>query len=118
MTQISQELYDVLRPYDPTVMTYIDAHVSELALQEFRQVLKYMEGGEQEYEGRQYVEDESVMGDTDKMTFYAKDMISQLQLGLKSQLNPYVMAKQSVSTVQHYEFPKLHKSHNKYVNQY
>ena len=53
-------------------------------MQEFRQVLKYMEGAEVEYEGRQYVEDESVMGDTDKMIFYAKDMISQLQLGLKT----------------------------------
>ena len=52
-----------------------------------------MEGGEVEYEGRQYVEDESIMGDTDKMTFYAKDMVSQLQLGLKTQLCPYMMAK-------------------------
>lgn len=88
-----------MKPYDPTVMTYIDSHVAEFALQEFRQVLKYMEGSEQEYEGRQYVEDESVMGDTDKMVFYAKDMISQLQLGLKSQLNPYVIAKLSVNTI-------------------
>ena len=57
-------------------MTYIDSHIARFAMQEFRQVLKYMEGAEVEYEGRQYVEDESIMGDTDKMIFYAKDMIS------------------------------------------
>ena len=77
-----------------------------------------MEGGEVEYEGRQYVEDESIMGDTDKMTFYAKDMVSQLQLGLKTQLCPYMMAKQSVFTVSHFEFPRMPKGQSKYESQF
>ena len=33
--QVQQELYDVLKPFDPTMMTYIDAHVAEFALKEF-----------------------------------------------------------------------------------
>lgn len=40
LTQVSQELYDALKPYDPTLMTYIDAHVADFALKEFRRVLK------------------------------------------------------------------------------
>lgn len=76
LAQVQQELYDTLKPYDPTVMTYIDSQVSVKALAEFRRVVKIMEGAEVEYEGRQYVEDESVMGNPDKMVFYAKEMIS------------------------------------------
>ena len=77
-----------------------------------------MEGSEVEYEGRQYVEDESIMGDTDKMTFYAKDMISNLQLALKSTLDPYVVAKMSISTINHYDFPRMPKQESKYTTQY
>ena len=40
MSQVQDELYDSLKPYDPTVMTYIDSHVAKFALEEFRQVLK------------------------------------------------------------------------------
>lgn len=40
LTQVSQELYDVLKPYDATMMTYIDAHVAEFALEEYHRVLK------------------------------------------------------------------------------
>ena len=118
MTQISTELYDTLKPYDPSVMTYIESQIAKFAMKEFRQVLKFMEGSEEEYEGRQYVEDESIMGDTDKMTFYAKEMISSLQLGLKSTLNPYIVAKLNIPTIQGFEFPRLTKNDSKYASQF
>ena len=105
----------MLKPYDPTVMTYIDSHVAQFAMQEFRQVLKYMEGSETEYEGRQYVEDESIMGDEAKMMFYSKEMVSNLQMGSKTTLDPYIMAKMSVATINYYDFPKLPKSSSKYA---
>lgn len=62
-------------------MTYIDSHAAKYALAEFRKVLQFMEGADVEYEGRQYVEDESVMGSPDKMMFYAKEMMSDLAFG-------------------------------------
>ena len=52
MGQIQQELYDTLKPHDTSTMTYIDMQVTDFALQEYRQVLKYMDGSEQEYAGR------------------------------------------------------------------
>ena len=42
-----------------------------------------MEGTDIEYEGRQYVEDETVVGNPDKMVFYAKEMLSNLTLAPK-----------------------------------
>ena len=118
MQQISQELHDALKPFDPTIMTYIDAHVAKAALEEFRRVQEVMEGSETEYEGRQYLEDESVMGNADKMVFYAKEMLSQLTLGGKGTLDPYLVAKLSVNTINFFDFPRLPKSENKYVHQF
>ena len=118
LTQIQTELYDALKPYDPTVMTYIDSQVSKYALEEFRKVIKFMEGSETEYEGRQYVEDESVIGNPDKMVFYAKEMLSSLTMAPKQLLNPYLVAKLNVNTVNYYEFPKMPKSQNKYLLQF
>ena len=42
-----------------------------------------MEGAEPEYEGRQYVEDESVLGNADKMVYHAKEMLSHLTMAPK-----------------------------------
>jgi len=52
MIQIQTELQDALKPYDSTVMTYIDSQIAIVALNEFRKVIKIMEGAEFEYEGR------------------------------------------------------------------
>jgi len=87
-------------------------------LKEFRQVIQIMEGAENEYEGRQYVEDESVLGNPDKMVFYAKEMLSSLTMGAKSNLDPYLIAKMSVNTINFFSFPELAKSDNKYLLQF
>ncbi len=114
MTQIAQELYDALKPYDPTVMTYIDSQVAQYALKEFYRVIKIQEGGEVEYEGRQYVEDESIMGDADKMMFYAKEMLSNLTLSPKSTLDPYLVSKLNINSINFFDYPQLPKTMSKY----
>lgn len=83
MTQIQTELYDTLKPYDLTVMTHIDSQTALVALKEFRRVMKIMEGAEVEYEGRQYVEDETIIGNADKMVFFAKETLSSLTMAPK-----------------------------------
>ena len=50
--QVQQELYDALKPHDNSIMTYIDMHVAECSIQEYRRVLKFMDGSEVEYTGR------------------------------------------------------------------
>ena len=52
MTQITQELQDVLKPYNPIIMTRIEQKVTEFALKEFQQVIKFTEGAQVEYPGR------------------------------------------------------------------
>jgi ABC-type dipeptide/oligopeptide/nickel transport system permease subunit len=47
-------------------------------LDEFREVLRIQEGAVVEYKGREFVEDESVMGASEKMIFYMKEMVSNV----------------------------------------
>ena len=99
-------------------MTYIDAQVAEFSLQEYRKVLKYMEGAEVEYAGRQYFEDESILGNSEKMVFLAKEMISQLTLTPKHALDPYLVSKLDIQTINFFDYPKLTKADNKYTGQF
>ena len=116
--QVQQELYDALKPYDTSIMTYIDIQVAELSIEEYRKVLKYMEGSEVEYVGRQYFEDETIMGNSEKMVFLAKEAISTLTLTPKHALDPWLVSKLDVQTINFFDFPKLKKPDNKYTNQF
>ena len=72
-------------------------------------MIKFMDGTETEYTGRQYVEDESVVGNPDKMVFYAKEMLSNLTMSPKQVLDPYLIAKMNVKTINTfmaYQHPK------------
>lgn len=56
------------------------------------------------------------MGNSDKMIFYAKEMMSDLTLKPKHLINPFLIAKLDVETIKYYEFPKISKSDNFYTN--
>ena len=111
---VQQELYDALKPYDTSIMTFIDSQVAEKSLLEYRRVLKFMEGAEEEYKGRENFEDESIAGDSEKQIFLAKEMISQLTLSPKHSLDPFLIAKLDIQTINFFDFPKLQKEDNKY----
>ena len=81
-------------------------------------MIKFMDGTETEYTGRQYVEDESVVGNPDKMVFYAKEMLSNLTMSPKQVLDPYLIAKMNVKTINFFDFPKMPKAQNKYLLQF
>lgn len=61
------------------------------------------------------IEDEQIMGHSDKMIFYAKEMLSNLVSKPKEQLDPFIMAKLDLSTIKYFEFPKLPAAMNKYT---
>ena len=59
-----------------------------------------------EYQGRELVEDESIMGNSDKLIFYAKEMIGDLTCKPKSNLDPFVVAKLNVQSLNFFNFPE------------
>ena len=84
-------------------------------LEEFREVLRIQEGAVVEYKGREFVEDESVMGASEKMIFYMKEMCANIAKSPPQLLNPFIMAKLDIDTVKNFSFPQIYKEANRYV---
>lgn len=69
----------------------------------------------QEYIGSELVEDESIVGNSDKIIFIAKEMIADLTSKQKYQLDPFIIAKLDLQTINLFKFPKIDKQLNKYT---
>ena len=98
-------------------MTYIDTQVCDKTLDELRRVIRIHEGSIIEYSGREFVEDESVVGNSDKAFFYAKEMVADLTMMPKPLINPFCAAKLDVQSVFYFDFPKTERTKNKYTLQ-
>lgn len=61
------------------------------------------------------MEDEQIMGSSDKMIFYAKEMLADLNFKPKHLLDPFLMAKLNLETMNYFNFPKIPQEKNKYV---
>jgi len=61
------------------------------------------------------VEDEAIVGSSEKMIFYLKEMVAQLTNTPKYLQDPFVIAKLDINTVRNFEFPPLNKDMNKFV---
>ena len=75
---ITQELDEVLKPHDNTLLAMIELKILERAEIEYKKTRAFFEGDLKEYKGAEYIEDESIVGNPDKVTFYVKDFISHL----------------------------------------
>lgn len=82
--------------WDPSLMTLIDTQVATRSMDELRKVISYQDGSLVEYKGRELVEDESIMGNADKLIFFAKELIGDLTIKPKYVLDPFVIAKLDV----------------------
>lgn len=98
-------------------MTLIDIQVTDLCLQEFKRVLSFQDGTQTEYQGRAIVEDEQVLGNSDKMIFYAKEMLADLTCKPKHLIDPFLIAKLDIETIKKFEFPQIPIALNKYTMQ-
>lgn len=55
------------------------------------------------------------MGSSDKMIFYAKEMIAELTYKKKLNLNPFLVAKLDLETIKFFDFPELPQASNQYL---
>ena len=62
-------------------------------------MIKIQDGSEVEYTGREFVEDESIVGHSDKMIYFVKEMIADLTTMPKNILDPFLVAKLDVKSV-------------------
>lgn len=94
----------------------IEFKILERAEIEYQKVKAFLDSDLSEYKGQNLIEDEAIVGNPDKITFYIKDMISNLASAPKKNLNPFIISKLDIDTVAHFDFPELSKDQNLFKN--
>lgn len=112
---MQQELYDTLKCWEPVMMVHVDIQVAEQSMKEIKRILSIQDGTKVEYAGRELIEDEQVLGSSDKMIFYAKEMLADLTTKPKPLVDPYLIAKLDLETIDKFDFPKVPIGCNKYT---
>jgi hypothetical protein len=105
----------VLKPHNPSLLAMIEFKTLERAEIEFQKVKAFIEGDLNEYAGQEFLEDEAIVGNPEKITFHIKDMMSNLGKAEKQNINPFVIGKLDIETVAHFDFPALPKESNIYT---
>lgn len=101
----NKELEDVLKPHDNIMRTLMEAEILKAAIKQYRQMQNFLIGEEVETKGHQYIEDESIVGSSDKMMFYIKEQNVELKKCKKIALNPFIVSKLDVNSVKLYNYP-------------
>lgn len=85
-------------------MTLIELKIFEKAEIEFQKTKAFFTDDLKEFKGAEYLEDESIVGNPDKLTFYVKDLVSHLTKSLKPNINPFFIGKLDIETINFYDF--------------
>ena len=99
-----KELEEVLKPHDNTLLALIELKILEKAEIEYKKTRAFFEGDLREFKGAEYLEDESIVGNPDKLTFYVKDFISHLQKVMKPNIDPFYISKLDIETINFFDF--------------
>lgn len=86
------------------LLTLIERNLFLKAIQLFREQKDYCSGNKVAYEGFEYLEDESIIGNSDKINFYIKDFITHLEKTTKKNVNPFYIGKLDIETIQNFDF--------------
>ena len=106
----------MLKPHDSTLLTLIEQKILEKAEVEFRNVKAFYNTDRLEYKGADVIESENIVGNSDKILFYVKDMVSHLEKTTKPNINPFLIGKLDIESINFFDFPTLTKENNPYVN--
>ena len=67
-----------MKPHDSTLLTLIESKILDTALVEYQKTRAFFTDDLKEFKGAEYIEDETIVGNADKLAFYTKDMVSHL----------------------------------------
>ena len=101
------ELVDALKPHDSTLLTMIETKILERAIVEYKKTRAFLEGTLCETKGCEYLEDETIVGNPDKISFYMKDLVAHLTKTLKQNIDPFYIGKLDVETINFFDFPAV-----------
>ena len=103
MSKAVKELVEVHRPDNGMMAASLELSAYKMLMAE----LKVVQNEDSLYldksEGMQYLEDDSIVGNPDKMLFFAKELAASGEEGGMAQ-NPYVVAKLDVKSIEEFDF--------------
>ena len=107
LKSVFTELVDVLKPHDSTLLTMIETKIMERSIVEYKKARSFLEGSLSEFKGSEYVEEETIVGNSDKISFYMKDLVSHLSKTMKQNIDPFYIGKLDIETINFFDFPEL-----------
>jgi hypothetical protein len=103
------ELADVHKPHNYSFHAMMELKVLERCEIEYQKVKAFVDGDKTEYLGQEFLEDEAIIGNSEKMVFHMHDMMSNLVKAEKNSINPFIISKLDLDTIAHFDFPQLPK---------
>ena len=64
----------------------------------------------QDYKAQQLIESDLIMSNADKMSFLIKDLVAGLNKTFKKSMNPFIVAKLDLTSINHFPFPQMKQS--------
>lgn len=104
------ELEGVLKPHDNMFASTLEATVLSNALKLYRQTQSFLIGAETETKGHEFIEDETIVGSSDNMIFYMKELVAELAGCKKAALNPFIVSKLDIPSIKLFNYPPDAKS--------
>jgi len=99
------ELADVHKPHNYSFHAMMELKVLERCEVEYQKVKSFVDGDKIEYLGQEFLEEEAIVGNSEKIVFHINDMMSNLDKADKKNLNPFIISKLDLDTIAHFDFP-------------
>jgi hypothetical protein len=98
-----RDLSDVHKPDNGLLLTSLEKSTYDNLIQELKQVQDEDSLSAERSKGIDKLEDNSVVGNSDKMLYFAKELASSAK-DTHSSMNPFVIGKMDIESVKHFNF--------------
>lgn len=99
----SQELSEAHRPDNGLLASCLELSTMKALIAEFKAVLGEADGSLAPTKGSEYLEDDAILGNSDKMLFYSKELKSSVENESKAH-NPFVVGKLDLASLRNFDF--------------
>ncbi|CDW82479.1 UNKNOWN [Stylonychia lemnae] len=103
-----QELNEIHRPDNGLMTTALEISTYRYFLAELKVVKGERTLSIDPPLGMNYIEDDSILGNSDKMLFYTKEFVAAAEDELTSH-NPYILTKMNLKTIENFQFENFQK---------
>lgn len=100
-----RELVDVHKPINNYRLASLEILLLDKAISKFIDVKDQEDNNVFEYEGKTYIEDDSLIGNAEIINFVVKELSANLNSGDPKYLNPFLAGKLDLETIKFFKFP-------------